>query len=52
MSAREPCRWCINGFLNNVTRKQLCQIKWFILFLARAFVPITNDSTGVSIQSY
>ena len=42
-SAREPCWWHINRFLNNVTRKWLPQTKWFILFLARAFAPITND---------
>ena len=42
-SAREPHWWCINRFLNNVIRKQLPQIKWFILFLARAFEPIMND---------
>ena len=42
-STREPHWWCINRFLNNVIRKQLPQIKWFILFLARAFAPIMND---------
>ena len=43
MSAREPHWWCINGVPNNVTREQLPQTKWFILFLARASVPIMND---------
>ena len=43
MSEREPCWWQTNGVLNNVTRKQLFQIKWFILFLTRAFAPIMND---------
>ena len=40
MSEREPH---INGVPNSVIRKQLSQIKWFILFLARAFVSTTND---------
>ena len=43
MSARESHWWCINRFLNNMTTKQLPLTKWFILFLARAFAPITND---------
>ena len=43
MSSREFHWWHINGFLNSVTRKQLPQIKCFISFLARAFVPIMND---------
>ena len=42
-SEREPHWWHTNGVQNNVTRKWLPQIKWFILFLARAFAPITND---------
>ena len=48
MSVREPHWWCINRVPNNMTRKQLPQTKWFILFLARAFAPITNDH----IQSF
>ena len=40
---REPCWWHINGVPNNVTRMQLTQTKWFVLFLARAFVPKLND---------
>ena len=43
MSERDPHWWYTNRVLNNVTRKQLPQIKWFILFLARAFTPIMND---------
>ena len=43
MSARDPCWWHINRVPNNMTRKQLPQTKWFILFLSRASVPITND---------
>ena len=43
MFAKEPCWWHINGFLNDMTRKWLPQTKCFILFLARAFVPITDD---------
>ena len=31
--AREPDWWCINGFLKNVTRKQLPQTKWLYYFL-------------------
>ena len=46
MSEREPHWWHTNGVLNNVTRKRLPQIKWFILFLARAFAPIMNDHIG------
>ena len=42
-SEREPCWWCINGVPINVIRKWLSQFKWFILFLARAFAPTTND---------
>ena len=47
-SAREPLWWHINGVPNNMTRKWLPQTKLFILFLARASVPITNDH----IQSF
>ena len=43
MSEREPHWWHTNGVPNNVIRKQLPQIKWFILFIARAFVPTMND---------
>ena len=43
MSAREFCWWHINGFLNNVTRKQLPQMKCFISFLARTSAPTMND---------
>ena len=42
-SEREPCWWCINGVPNNVTRTWLTQTKWFVLFLARAFAPKSND---------
>ena len=48
ISEREPHWWHINGVPNNTTRMQLPQIKWFVLFLARAFVPTTN----VHIQSF
>ena len=48
MSAREPHWWHINGVPNNMTRKLLAQTKLFILFLARASAPITNDH----IQSF
>ena len=37
-SEREPHWWHTNGVPNNMTRMWLPQIKWFILFLARAFV--------------
>ena len=47
-SEREPHWWCTNGVPNNMIRKQLPQIKWFIWFLGRAFVPKTNDH----IQSF
>ena len=47
-SEREPHWWHTNGVPNNVTRTQLPQIRWFILFLARAFAPTTNDC----IQSF
>ena len=43
MSAREPHWWHINGVPNNVTRKGLPQTKLFILFLARASVPIMSN---------
>ena len=43
MSETEPHWWHTNGVWNNVTRKQLPHIKWFILFLARAFAPTMND---------
>ena len=43
MSEREPHWWHINRVPNNVTRMQLTQTKWFVLFLARAFVPKLND---------
>ena len=47
-SEREPDWWHINRVPNNVIRKQLSQIKWFILFLVRAFAPTMNDG----IQSF
>ena len=40
---QEPNWWHINGAPNNVTRMWLPQIKWLILFLARAFAPTMND---------
>ena len=40
---KEPCWLCINGFPHDMTRKQLPETKYFILFLARAFAPIKND---------
>ena len=40
---KELCWWCINGFPHSMIRKQPRQIKYFILFLARAFAPINND---------
>ena len=43
MSEREPHWWHSNGVPNNVIRKWLSQIKCFVLFLARAFVPTMND---------
>ena len=43
MSEREPHWWCTNGVPNNVKRKWLPQIRWFIWFLARAFAPTMND---------
>ena len=43
MSEREPHWWHINRVPNNMIRKRLSQIKWFILFLARAFAPTMND---------
>ena len=48
MSEREPHWWHTNGVPNNAIRKRLSQIKCFVLFLARAFVPTTNDH----IQSF
>ena len=48
MSERKPHWWCTNRVPNNVTRTQLPQFRWFILFLARAFAPTTNDH----IQSF
>ena len=48
MAERESCWWCTNGVPNNVKRKQLSQIRWFIWFLARAFAPTMNDC----IQSF
>ena len=47
-SERESHWWHINGVPNNVKRKQLSQIRWFIWFLARAFAPTMNDH----IQSF
>ena len=43
MSEREPHWWHTNRVPNNVIRKQLSKMKWFILFLARAFAPTMND---------
>ena len=48
MSEREPHWWHINGVPNNMTRMQLPEIKWLVLFLARAFAPTMNDH----IQSF
>ena len=42
-SEREPHWWHINRVPNNMNRMQLTQIKWFVLFLARAFAPTMND---------
>ena len=47
-SEREPHWWHINGVPNNVTRMQLTQAQWFVLFLARAFAPRLSDR----IQSF
>ena len=42
-SEREPHWWHTNRVPNNVKRKWLPQIRWFIWFLARAFVPTMNE---------
>ena len=42
-SEKEPHWWHINRVPDNVTRMWLTQTKWFVLFLARAFVPTLND---------
>ena len=48
MSEREPNWWHTNGVLYNMTRMQLTQTKWFVLFLDRAFAPNVTDQ----IQSF
>ena len=40
---KEPHWWHKNGFPCSMIRRWPHQIKWFILFFARAFAPIKND---------
>ena len=51
-SEREPCWWHINGVPNNVTRTQLTQTKWFVLFLARALCHHWMTKSRVSVHSH